>query len=174
MNNEKIYVSLQAIPLKGYYSEPIYDEAPQYGTYSFDVEPTIPQNTIIWMDDNGFVVNTDHEFAYGVSMHSGQLTITSNLKKEIGKSLKLISDAEYKKIAEQKARRNEILYEYRQQTELEWCIQNSYDCLIEDIETVSTKEEYDRISNALIEEAFVYLHNMFNLARCECALRAMK
>lgn len=102
-----LYITTENIELKGYYSEPIWDDAPGYGDYTIDICLDVPKYTFIEAADDGKVLNVHIEKSFGVSMHEGTLEITENVKSLFNTNLKSISNEDYNKLDELK---EEIAY----------------------------------------------------------------
>lgn len=163
--NEKIYITNEPIQVKAIYSEPVYDEAPYMGSYCRNVNPTIPKNTRLIIDEKGFlkdVVGADLTARYGVSVHEGTITFLENVNSLIGTKIKIVTEEEWDKIEERQRLYRENYHAWLE----EWDTCESIDirqglALADALQKpVISADEYEKASAILYESAFAYVKHM--------------
>lgn len=162
---EKFYITIEPIEVKASFSEPMYDEAPYLGSYSREVYPTIPKNTRLILDEDGFledVCGKNLAEKYGVSVHPGSLTFYDNLKDMIGTKIKIVSEEEWEKIWNQQCLYDENHYVWCE--EMDTCENIDFYTKMDIAEVLEkpmiSADEYEKTSAMLYENAFAYMKHL--------------
>lgn len=157
-----LYITTKDFILRGEYEEPMYDEAPNLGTYTVQKHIRVPKNTGIELDENGNVTDIYMDICLGVSVYEGTFSCKENLKELIGVKLQKIDESEYEKVVALKEQWEEVLDELQ-------CNRNMSDYISDYVAEIGTDKklisviEYEKLSRQMMENATEYIRLLATL-----------
>lgn len=153
------YIVSSCFSASGYVEEPVYDHAPDCATYTFSVDHTFAEGTVVEISDDGHVENFCNS-SYGVSIHGSILHITENLQDRIDNLfLRKITDiTAYNNYmnAKEKLEENNLILSYLEELEDNFldslCIMTSSDALLCRLEYEELSHQLDMYTDCIIEQ----------------------
>ena len=150
-----LFISSENITLQCVYEEPMYDEYPDVCSKISEHTITLPPLTGIELDLGGSVTWIDYDVSLGVSVHSGTLTVRTNLRDRIGAGIFPVSEDELRNI-------QQCLYELTNKQEEKGELLFQIDCLENCIKELC-EEKYNpniHLSQAEYEDAIKKIWDM--------------